>query len=203
MGTWGVGSFDNDEAADFISEILETNDLELLEVALNQSIPEINDDSLLDSGKACRALVSAELIAAIRGFAGFLPEDLGKWLVNKGTPTSELRLVAHSAVLRVLNDSELRELWEETDEYDLWKDSVRELLGRLSSPRKGVLRYAAQVISKSGKLTPYLCCFCGEKIRSTELITLTIKKKVALEQTFSAHSSCFDRVNILNPLGNL
>lgn len=202
MGAWGIGPFDNDEALDFVADILETNDLSRIKTALNQAIPELNDSSLLESDKASRALVAAEVISSMRGFSVDLPESLFEWSKDKGIPSSELRLTAHSAVLRVLNHSDLRLLWEETTEFDEWRTSVRNLLERLSSPKEGITRKAGRALSKMGKTTAYTCCFCGENIPSGDLITLTMKRSAGFEQNFWAHDSCFQKANILNPRGN-
>jgi len=51
---------------------------------------------------------------------------------NRGTPEEDRIRDARRAAERVLKDSELKELWDETADSSLWKEVVEELLRRLS-----------------------------------------------------------------------
>lgn len=62
-------------------------------------------------------------------------EGLADWLnEDRKTPDAATLKAARRALQRLqTEDSELRELWEETDEYDTWRREVKELRERLGS----------------------------------------------------------------------
>ena len=41
MGTWGIGSFDNDDAADFMIDVLDSGDLALVHEALDNVLTSV------------------------------------------------------------------------------------------------------------------------------------------------------------------
>jgi hypothetical protein len=130
MGAWGVSTFESDAALDFVLDIVETNDLSLIESTIREVIAY---DDELDADLAEQGLVAGEIIAALHGNSSDLPPELQDWIKSKESNSPELRHLAHKATKKVLDDSELRELWEESDEFDDWQGSVRDLLSRLSA----------------------------------------------------------------------
>lgn len=202
MGAWGTGSFENDTAADYLAELLDTEDLQSVEAVLYQAIPDDDSGGDLDADDAARALVAAEIVAAMRGFPGDMPDELAEWIPGDDALTPELRLIAHSAVLYVLNGSELRQLWEESEEFEAWKAGTRELIGRLSQKKSVWPAATDEGGTAGGKKTSHACCFCAETIDAGELITLSVASESETEQAFRAHRSCFDALNILHPRGH-
>jgi len=85
---------------------------------------------------AARALVAAEVIAIARGHAGLTASaepQLASW-IRKVRPRPDAGLVARAVqtVDRLLGEnSELRELWEESGEYEAWCGDVLGLRERL------------------------------------------------------------------------
>jgi hypothetical protein len=204
MGAWGIGTFENDDALDFVAELTAIEDLDFLRSLVEEVL--YQKGSNLDPGLSAQALVAGEIIAALRGHPGALPEDVLTWIARRKPASQELRLLAHSAVLQVLNKSELRELWAETEEFDAWRAAVRDLLRRLSIHRPGpvgavrkALKDAQEKVSPNSKC---LCSFCGEIIPMSELTTLSIKGKRFAEQNIFAHASCLEDRLILLPRGD-
>ena len=132
MGAWGIGHFDNDEAGDWVWELEEAKSLAPVASAFDEV-----DASLdyLDAGIGCIALAAAETVAAIIGKpAEDLPESVAEIASNlAGTADAALVTRARSAVERIGTgaDSELRELWEETDDFESWQSRVANTLERL------------------------------------------------------------------------
>jgi hypothetical protein len=130
MGAWGFGSFENDAALDWLGD-LGDGDPSLLGEALDRAAG-VPVDAYLDADDCCAALAAAELVAAAldRG-TDRLSNNATSWLK---TNQDAARLVgadrARQAVERVLEKSELRDLWGEGGTSE-WHDDVQELLKRL------------------------------------------------------------------------
>jgi hypothetical protein len=130
MGAWGNGNFDNDTAADYAADFQEdpneTTLLETLKAVAEEGYPEADESS--------EALAAAEIIAAALGKAvrGF-PEDLllSAQNLQLTNPEAAQRL-ARRAIKVILKKSELKELWEESDEYASWVAVQEGLLERLA-----------------------------------------------------------------------
>jgi hypothetical protein len=129
MGTWGVGPFDNDSAADWLAELEERD-----EAALRDALAAAADagaDAYIDIDTAAEALAAAEVVAASCGHATpSLPETALAWVGAHGVPAVELVELALRAAKRVGDASELRELWDEAAN-PAWLEAVRDLRFRL------------------------------------------------------------------------
>ncbi len=75
MGAWGTGPFQNDDAADWVGDVLEADDAELVRHALDELV-ERDDGEHVEPPEASVALAAAEVVAAARGHAraGLAPE---------------------------------------------------------------------------------------------------------------------------------
>ena len=128
MGTWSHEPFGNDTALDWAYELQNTQDFSLVEQAIQRVLdcgPEY-----LDADVAVEADAAAEIIAKALGRgtqSDAYTEEVDAWLKSISTvPTSTLRSKAHQALSRILgSDSELKELWEESEALDSWESSVR------------------------------------------------------------------------------
>lgn len=133
MGAWGLGSFENDDAADFLMDITDSGDLSLLREAIDNVL---TSTEFVEAPDACQAIVAAEVIAAALGrptAAALQQEGLQRW-VARLRPGIEPTLAqrAHDALTRILApNSELLELWEDTDELTEWQATVNELMQQL------------------------------------------------------------------------
>ena len=131
MGAWDIGSFSNDDALDWLIDLQEEDDLGILEDAFSAVIeqkgqlPEATDSSI--------AIAAGEVLAALLGSPmADLPEEVVEWLPGKPKPAKDLIQQAQEALKIVLRESELRELWEEAEEFTAWKEEVEGLITRLS-----------------------------------------------------------------------
>ena len=130
MGAWGVGTFENDDAGDWVYRLEESEGLTLLTETLARAA---DPPGYLEAPTCTEALAAAEVVAALAGRAApDLPEEVQAWVKAHRTKVSnDLKALALRAVDQVAGDSELRELWQESDEMESWSDRVQELRGRL------------------------------------------------------------------------
>ncbi len=134
MGVWGHECFANDFAADFVTALLDTDDLSLPQEALDLLLNESDDYVAMDL--ASEALAACEVIARLKGAPGrtdATTEAVDSWvLAHPQKVPSRIVRRAIKAIDRILDDdSELRELWEEGAAGDAWKASVLDLRRRL------------------------------------------------------------------------
>ena len=127
MGAWGMTTFENDNASDWLYELEESTDLSVIQEALNV------DEEYIESSKGCNVLAAAEIILALLGKPrSGLPENAKEWVGNNPLDPSPLIPSAIKAVSQVLgNESELKELWGETDESENWENDVKDILNKL------------------------------------------------------------------------
>lgn len=133
MGAWGYGSFENDDAADFLVDARDSGDLSLIREVLDNVL---TSTEYVEAPDASRAIAATEIVAAAMGrpTAAAQQEDgLRQWLARiRPTIDPDLAAQAREALARILaRDSELRELWEETDEFSEWRESVTEIVRQL------------------------------------------------------------------------
>lgn len=130
MGSWGLTTFENDAALDFLSQFRAEEPYPTLQSAVS-----LANDTYIEEDEGARALVVGELLAAQRdGDTAHLPETAREVLSKMKTPPpAGLVAAARSAVERVLRASEMRDLRAElgAPEFDRWQDGLREILKRL------------------------------------------------------------------------
>ncbi|WP_394695158.1 DUF4259 domain-containing protein [Pseudoxanthomonas japonensis] len=129
MGTWGTGSFENDDAADFMIDVLDSGDLSLIREVLDNVL---TSTEYVEAPDAALAIVAAEIAAAALGRATLAAQQedgLADWLARiRPTIDDDLRQQAVNALRRILaENSELRELWEDTEDFQNWKATVTDL----------------------------------------------------------------------------
>ncbi|MFM9380800.1 DUF4259 domain-containing protein [Pseudomonas sp. UV AK001] len=126
MGTWSIHAFGNDEAADFAIELSESSDFDLIQSALEDVIVA---DEYLEAPEADRGIAAAAVLALLNGqeIPGAPDEAISTWVKSQTTkPGSALLTKAQMVIERVLSEnSELAELWIESDEYESWQDGLR------------------------------------------------------------------------------
>ncbi|MEU6933643.1 DUF4259 domain-containing protein [Streptomyces sp. NPDC046374] len=125
MGTWDIGPFDNDTAADFSYRVDEADDKAGVLLVAFREVTE-NGDDYLDSYFAVQAVASAALVAAQCPGGEPVTTAYGPKKAIPPLPAT-LRPLAVAALDRVLGkDSELLELWEESDGGE-WKAGILRL----------------------------------------------------------------------------
>ena len=136
MGTWSAEPFGNDDAADWAYELEDAEDLTPIEEAIDAALSV--GDEYLEASEASVALAAIEVLARLGGNPGeqnSYTEAADKWVARlQLKPTVELVDKAQAAIARILGEnSELLELWQESDEYDTWQASVEDLRVRVGA----------------------------------------------------------------------
>ncbi len=132
-GAWDVGSFDNDDALDWVWELSESDDLSIIEDSLQAAV---ESTDYLEAPTGSIAVAAAEVVAALRGKPGSkLPPEVSEWTnAHKLAISDALLRIARTAVAQVRNaeSSELAQLWSDSDEMaSLWHAELDDLLERL------------------------------------------------------------------------
>ena len=131
-GTWGVGSFENDDALEFVSEVLSERMPEPISGPFKHA-HHIN--GYIDATLGARILVAAEAYAAMNGKPGDdLPEEFAtRFAPLPCKPDRKIIGSVEKSVRMVMdvNSSELAQLWRESPDYEKWIEGVQDLLIRL------------------------------------------------------------------------
>ena len=130
MGAWGAGPFENDDAADWASDLESATDLTLVNAALRAAA---EGDTYLEAPEASAAVAAAEVVAALAGKPSeSLPDEVRDWSRGHASLYSAaLGRTALAALARVTTASELKELWEESADPGEWRETIRNLERRL------------------------------------------------------------------------
>ena len=129
MGAWGAGSFDNDEALDWLDE-LDDRGMDALRDALSAAA----EAEAPDAGVSARAVAAAEVVATLGGRPSVdVPGEVTGWMAaTHAEAGDDLVVLALRALDRVLHASALRDLWARTPELGAWEASLAALRMRLS-----------------------------------------------------------------------
>ena len=135
MATWDVGALDNDEAQDFLAEWQESEDYALVDELLSDVLD--MGESYLEADLGARTIASGAVLSAVVNeaieelFDG--DEDSVDWAFGLPQPKVALLNKLVRSLKRILKEeSELREQWEETDDFDGWRATVREIIADLT-----------------------------------------------------------------------
>ncbi|HAV58393.1 MAG: hypothetical protein A2003_12735 [Acinetobacter sp. GWC1_38_13] len=134
MGTWSHESFGNDTANDWAYELEDATDFSVIEAALQVALDE--GDEYLDADLAMEAIAAVEVIAKRLGKgtqSDVYTEKVDQWLETiSEQPSDDLLSLAKRVLERIVaDDSELKELWLESDEYELWLGNIQQLKNAL------------------------------------------------------------------------
>lgn len=144
MGAWGHNSFENDTASDWIWGLKPAKKSLLGNVKKPFAYPMSAIDKLLksdlyiDAPEGEEAIAAAECLAAAQGNPPpDPPEDIENWLasLNAQRPDASMLDRARQALLKVRNDeqSELRELWKDTEYFQAWQAAIDNIITRLNT----------------------------------------------------------------------
>jgi hypothetical protein len=165
MGTWGSGAFENDTALDFAAEIQTAQNLA---DALTVHTP----DQPIDADTACRVVVVAECVAAMRGHpSDDLPDGLAERLASFGKPSQSLFHHSRSQLAAVMRRSELMELWAEDDPAP-FNLAMHDLLERLNLPPADASTRKRATKKPAMNRSP--CSFCDEPMGEVQFSQFTI-----------------------------
>lgn len=132
-GAWDVGSFDNDDASDWVYELESSTGLSTIGDALSAAS---DVRGYIEAPTGSVALAAAEVVAALLGNPHpQLPPEVVAWVNGKSVPKdSQLVELARRAIANVKDStrSELAQLWSESgDALEEWESSVSDLERRL------------------------------------------------------------------------
>lgn len=133
MSAWGINNFENDVALDFVSEVVAGN------VSLVKSFAEgfVNsfhpEETSLDECFAFLAL--CELFAAIKKKPSEdIPSELTDWLERTLVEVDKEPInICIQGLKLILEDSEAKEMYLDTEYYENWLDVQTDLLKRLKT----------------------------------------------------------------------
>ena len=133
MGTWAADSFSNDGALDWLQDFVEAPTMEMLRDTL-EYVTELDADDYLEAPDCEEAIAAAEIVAALTGKPSTkLPDDLKTWLATgHGLTGAPLVAAARAAMTRIVNASELQELWAGSDSNPQWLAEMSDLIRRLT-----------------------------------------------------------------------
>lgn len=183
MGTWGAGSFENDTAMDWAAGVHSVEDVrkpfERLKEATDAHGAEA--ELVIDADFACELIGAAETVAMMLGRRGTgFPGELAQRLAAAGEPDNPLYHQARNAVLHVMRNSELAELWEESTldgEPNEWLAVMTRLIDRLNPEvdfelwdKEHIEANVGATLSEEGST----CAFCDQPVASEELWGINI-----------------------------
>ncbi|HEY1068108.1 MAG TPA: DUF4259 domain-containing protein, partial [Pirellulales bacterium] len=123
MGAWSHEPFGNDVANDWADGLEEVNDFSHIEDAFDRVL---TAEDYLDADEAQEAIAAAETLAKMLGKGtqtDAYTETVNDWAAaHPLKPTPALLSKARNSLARILaDDSELRDLWSESDSFEPWK----------------------------------------------------------------------------------
>ncbi|MFD8144700.1 DUF4259 domain-containing protein [Streptomyces sp. NPDC059708] len=134
MGTWDIGPFDNDTAADFagdLNEVAKDEREPMIRRVLSRAADSTGD---LDAPDAVRAVAAAALVVAQHPGGESTCSNYGP---SEALPelSTDLRTLAIDALDQVVAArSELAELWDEAADGQRWRHDIARLRAVLDPP---------------------------------------------------------------------
>lgn len=131
MGTWGMGSFENDAASDWAYDVVERDS----PAFLTETFQQAEVDYLEGPEGECIVAASEVVLALLGAGSEALPDELADWVGNRSEiDAAPFRNLCLAALDRVLGEgSELLDLWKEAggDDYEAWRANVESLRQRV------------------------------------------------------------------------
>jgi hypothetical protein len=130
MGAWSHDPFDNDTASDWADVLMDSQDLSHIEATLDRVLDA--GSSYLEAPEAEEAVAAVAVLGRLLGRgtpAEHGPDGLEAWISGIGVrPSAPLLDKARRVITRVLaEDSELAELWDDSDAAADWRASMAAL----------------------------------------------------------------------------
>lgn len=132
MGAWGADSFENDDASDWLADFCDSPDPALILKTLS-TVADADAGAYLEAPDCSVGIAAAEVVAALKSAPNtLLPDDAKNCVSNLAMRADpSLVAVALKAVERIKTNSELRELWDESETPDEWYQALINLEERL------------------------------------------------------------------------
>lgn len=169
MGAWGSGSFENDSALDWAAGVQSIDDVQKPFDRLKAV-----GSGDVDANLASEVVAAAETVAMLMGRKSpDFPDDLADRI--SGELDGKVYHQARSALMQVMRNSELAELWQEGAEEtgnNEWLASLTGLIERLN-PDVDAAPWPDEEIEKvAGPMQA--CAFCDQPIDRSELFMMTL-----------------------------
>ncbi len=141
MGAWGFKNFENDAAADFVWDVFESESgvlkviNKITEYAANPTEEDAEETlAAIEFIAAAKGNPSDDITEEARQFVSDKLLHFKQYLVpgfhREGLDVCELSV---TAIESIRNSSELKELWQESDDYDKWLETLDDLSRRVKS----------------------------------------------------------------------
>jgi len=141
MGAWGIKTFENDGAMDWLGDFLEEpSEKRILDTFSPQTtviqpgfigkLMGKKSESIPAELEGDEVLAAAEVVASILGRpSANNPDELSSPPSINLSPATVAKALA--AIDAIMNESNLKECWEETEDFQSWKAEVEDLRTRL------------------------------------------------------------------------
>ena len=128
MGAWNFTAFGNDDAADFSGALQGAKHPVAL---LKKTFARAAVQDYLEALDGSQIVAAASVVAAdCNEDPQGLPEDVAAWVATRNGKLKSLAPIALTAIQRVTSeDSELCELWQDSEDFEQWLETV-ESIGR-------------------------------------------------------------------------
>jgi hypothetical protein len=117
MGAWGIKNFENDTAVDWINDFQEEGNTAEVEEILDQILLE---KDFIDDEESFITLGFLELLAVNLNLTPTTIDNDFDFPITRSLVDKTIK--ATHKILFFENHSELRELWEESEDYAQWQD---------------------------------------------------------------------------------
>lgn len=131
MGTWAAGSFGNDSAGDWVIDLLENPSYLFIQETLSAAIEDPGDSMLCEN-----AIAAAEVLCIVHGIVPGDYEEVSHNLapaiekLKQQSMPEGIKNLAVKSVKTIAKESELKELWEDDEE---WTSHIEALALRLKA----------------------------------------------------------------------
>lgn len=129
MAGWGTGSFENEDAQNFLGQLKSLGIDDLRQILARAA--DVRD--YMEAPESSVAIAAAEVVAALKGApSSNLPREIADWISATGSgSTTDLNELARRAVSKIRSSSELKDLWLEAEGLNEWSAVLRDLEQRL------------------------------------------------------------------------
>ena len=130
MAEWGPGIYENDDAMDWIYDLLDSGSLSRVKYALN--VIALDGSGPYEIADCRIALAAADIIAALDGEVNpNLPKEAEEWVEMTNRSASDLRAKAEEVVQTIIKASELKKHMQKASQEKDWLRIMQALLKRL------------------------------------------------------------------------
>lgn len=131
MADWGVGIYENDDAMDWVYDLVESSGLSRLKKALDVVVQDRGGSLELADYRV--ALAAADIIAGLDGDMNpHLPEEVEDWINLMNRSAVGLKEDAWEVVRGIAEDSVLRSRIQAGGDFAQWEKIMKGLLERLA-----------------------------------------------------------------------